>query len=87
MKTTREVTIVNELGLHARPAAEFVRTASAFLSEISIIRQDRRYSAQSMMDVMLANLRCGDSATLEADGADAELAVTTLAALVERLVD
>ncbi len=87
MKTAREVTIVNELGLHARPAAEFVRIANAFVSEISIIRQERRYSAQSMIDVMLADLRCGDSAILEAEGVDAELAVTKLIALVERFVD
>ncbi len=65
LKTAREVTIVNELGLHARPAAEFVRIANAFVSKISIIRQERRYSAQSMIDVMLADLRCGDSAILK----------------------
>ncbi len=87
LKTACEITVVNELGLHARPAAEFVRIANSFISEISLIRQGRRYSAQSLIDVMRANLRCGDSATLEAEGVDAERALIKLTALLKSFID
>ena len=84
----REVTIVNELGLHARPAAEFVRRASGFRSEIWLVRQDgERFSAGSLIDVMRANLDQGATATLEAEGTDAEIAVERLANLLRDLKD
>jgi phosphocarrier protein HPr len=84
----REVTIANELGLHARPAAEFVRRASGFSSEIWLVRQDgERFSAASLIDVMRANLDQGATATLEAEGTDAEIAVEHLANLLRGLKD
>jgi phosphocarrier protein HPr len=84
----REVTIVNELGLHARPAAEFVRRASGFRSEIWLVRQDgERFSAASLIDVMRANLDQGATATLEAEGTDAENAVESLANLLREFRD
>ena len=84
----REVKIVNELGLHARPAAEFVRRASGFRSEIWIVRQDgEKFSAASLIDVMRANLDQGATATLEAEGTDAEIAVERLADLLRDLKD
>lgn len=84
----REVTIVNELGLHARPAAEFVRRASGFRSEIWLVRQDgEKFSAASLIDVMRANLDQGATATLEAEGTDAEIAVERLANLLRDLKD
>jgi phosphocarrier protein HPr len=79
----REVTIVNELGLHARPAAEFVRRAGGFRSEIWLVRQDgQKFSAASLIDVMRANLDQGATAILEAQGTDAETAVERLANLL-----
>jgi phosphotransferase system HPr (HPr) family protein len=78
----REVRISNELGLHARPAAEFVKKAKAFRSEIWIIRDEKRYSAGSLIDVLRANLDCGATATLEAQGVDAEQALERLEALL-----
>ena len=87
LKTSCEISVVNELGLHARPAAEFVRLANSFISEISIVRNGRRYSAQSLIDVMRANLACGDIATLEAEGVDAERALLKLSALLKTFVD
>ena len=84
----REVPIVNELGLHARPAAEFVRRASGFRSEIWLVRQDgERFSAASLIDVMRANLDQGATAILEAEGTDAEIAVERLANLLRDLKD
>lgn len=84
---TREITIVNALGLHARPAAEFVRAASQFRSEIFLVKEGQRLSAASMIEVLMADLNQGQSATVEAHGPDAELAVETLAELVHALRD
>ena len=79
---TRKITIQNELGLHARPAAEFVRVANRFRSEITLIKDKHRFSASSLIDVLRANLDRGATAMLEARGADAEAAVTRLEELL-----
>src|SRR5207253_11347611 len=73
---SREITVQNELGLHARPAAEFVRVASSFRSEITLIKDQQRFSVASLIDVFSANLDRRASAMLEARGADAEAALT-----------
>ena len=77
----QEIKIVNELGLHARPAAEFVRAAKAFRSQIWIVKEGQRFSAASILDVLTANLNRGDKAIIEAEGADADEAVKRLAEL------
>jgi len=78
----RQVRITNELGLHARPAAEFVKRAKSFRSEIWIVKDEKRYSATSLIDVLRANLDCGAAATLEAHGIDAEEALERLEKLL-----
>jgi phosphocarrier protein HPr len=83
----REVCITNELGLHARPAAEFVRRASGFRSEIWLVKDRKRFSAASLIDVMRANVDCGTAVTLEANGPDAETAVEQLTRLLRELKD
>src|SRR5436190_15310448 len=83
----RIITVQNELGLHARPAAEFVRVANRFHSEITLIRDEQRFSASSLIDVLRANLDKGATATLEARGRDAEAAVTRLEKLLLELRD
>ena len=80
---SREVVVQNELGLHARPAAEFVRIANRFRAEITLIKDGERYSAESLIEVLRANLDCGARATLEARGVDAERALTRLEKLLE----
>ena len=87
VRATREITIVNQLGLHARPAAEFVRRANAFRSEIWIVTKAGRFSALSLLEVMRANLDCGAVATLEASGPDADQAVERLASVVKEMKD
>jgi len=74
----REVRITNELGLHARPAAEFVKRAKHFRSEIWLVKDGKRYSASSLIDILRANLDCGATATLQANGSDAEEALERL---------
>src|SRR2546430_930340 len=66
----------------ARPAAEFVRVANGFRAEITLIKDQQRCSASSLIDVLRANLDCGASAMLEARGADAEAAITRLEKLL-----
>ncbi len=80
---SREIVVQNELGLHARPAAEFVRIANRFRAEITLIKDGERYSAESLIEVLRANLDCGARATLEARGVDAEKAVSRLEKLLE----
>jgi len=80
---SREVVVRNKLGLHARPAAEFVRHAKSFRSEVWLVKEGQRYSAESLIDVLRANLDCGASVVLEARGADAEATVTRLEELLE----
>ena len=78
----RQVRIANELGLHARPAAEFVKRAKSFRSEIWIVKDGKKHSAASLIDVLHANLDCGATATLEAHGVDAEEALDRLEKLL-----
>jgi len=78
----REVRISNELGLHARPAARFVKRANSFRSEIWVVKDGKRYSATSLIDILRANLDCGATATLEAHGVDAEEALENLEKLL-----
>src|SRR6185369_16604698 len=49
---TREIIVQNELGLHARPAAEFVRVANSFRAEITLIKDEQRFSAASLIVVL-----------------------------------
>lgn len=74
----RDVRITNRLGLHARPAAQFVKCVRSFRSEIRLVKDGQKYSADSLIDVLRANLDCGATAALEAYGADAEMAVDRL---------
>ncbi len=78
----RELTIVNKLGLHARPAAEFVRCARSFQATITLRKDGGEYSASSILDVLTANLDCGSSVVVVADGADAEAALERLSELL-----
>ena len=79
----RHVTILNKLGLHARPAAEFVRAVRTFKSTVSIVKDDECYSGASILDVLSANLDCGSTMLLRIDGPDAETAMARLCFLIE----
>ena len=79
----REATIVNQEGLHARPAAQIVRLASTFASEIELCKDGMDVNGKSIMGVMMLAAECGSSILIRADGPDAEQAVDALAALVQ----
>lgn len=82
MIAERTVTIVNKNGLHARPAAEIVKTAARFKSDIVLIRDDLEVNGKSIMGVMMLAAEFGSSLILRARGADAEQAVDAIAQLV-----
>jgi phosphocarrier protein HPr len=83
----REVEIVNKLGLHARPAALFVRWVIRFKSTITIWKGEEKFSAASLLDVLSANLNCGARVVLEASGPDEDEALNKLELLLLSLRD
>jgi phosphocarrier protein HPr len=82
MMPERSVTIVNKLGLHARPAAEIVKTAARFKSHITLVRDDLEVNGKSIMGVMMLAAEFGATVLIRAEGEDAEAAIDALAALV-----
>lgn len=82
MPVERAVQIVNEAGIHARPAAEIVKTAAKFRCEITIIKDDLDVNAKSIMGVMMLAAECGSTITLRATGDDAQAAVDEIARVI-----
>ena len=78
----RSVKIVNKNGLHARPAAEIVKTASKFTSDIIIVRDELEVNGKSIMGVMMLAAECGAEVTLRASGPDESAAVEAIATLI-----
>ncbi len=78
----REVTIVNKLGMHARPAALFVRAASQFASEIEVEKDGERVNGKSIMGLMMLAAGKGSRLRILAKGPDAEAALDKLESLV-----
>ena len=76
------VTIVNRLGLHARPAMVFVDAANLFTSAVTVKRDDQEVDGKSIMMMMLLAATQGTQLEVIADGDDAEAAIAKLAALV-----
>ena len=79
----RSVTIANRNGLHARPAAEIVKTAAKFQADITLIRDDLEVNGKSIMGVMMLAAEYGSTLVLRANGTDADAAVRALATLIE----
>lgn len=80
--TERTIEIVNSLGLHARPAAQFVRLAAVFASDIELVREEMSVNGKSIMGVMMLAAECGSSVVVRATGSDEEAAVTALEQLI-----
>ena len=79
----RSARVVNELGLHARPAAQFVKLASTFACNIEVAKDDLTINGKSIMGVMMLAAEQGSTLTIRATGDDAEAALTALVQLVE----
>jgi phosphocarrier protein HPr len=78
----RAVEVVNEAGIHARPAAEIVKVAAKFRSEILVVRDDLEVNAKSIMGVMMLAAECGSTIIIKAEGDDADAAIDAIADLV-----
>jgi phosphocarrier protein len=78
----REVRIVNKLGIHARPAAEIVKTAGKFKCNITIVRDELEVNAKSIMGVMMLAAEFGATIVLRALGDDAEAALDALSTVI-----
>ena len=80
---TQEITVNNEVGLHARPATFFIQKANEFKSGIWVEKEDRRVNAKSLLGVLSLGIVKGTTITLIADGADEKEAVNALVELVK----
>jgi phosphocarrier protein len=77
------VTVVNQLGMHARAAAKFVHLASRFQARVRVGRHGREMDGKSIMGILLLAAARGSTITITADGSDEETALEALVALVE----
>jgi phosphocarrier protein HPr len=83
MRITRELVVTNKLGIHARPAAMFVRTASKFECDIFVEKDGERVNGKSIMGLMMLAAGPGSKLLLLAEGEDAARAVVELEGLVK----
>jgi phosphocarrier protein HPr len=85
-KLVRDIIVQNSLGLHARPAMQFVDTANQFVSDITVIKggaEPGEADGKSVMQMIILAAEQGTSLTIAADGEDAEAAVAALAKLFD----
>ena len=80
---TQEVTVKNEVGLHARPATYFIQKANEFKCGIWVEKEERRVNAKSLLGVLSLGIVGGTEIDIIADGSDEQEAVDSLVALVE----
>jgi phosphocarrier protein len=80
---TRNVTVQNTVGLHARPATFFVQKANAFKCSIWMEKADRKVNAKSLLGVLSLGVMKGTTVTLIADGADENAAMDAIVSLID----
>lgn len=81
----QEVTLDNEVGLHARPAAVFAKKAASFDCDIKLVKDGNEANAKSIMSVLKLDVTKGDAVTIRTEGDGAEEALSDLVELVESL--
>ena len=82
MKAERSVRIANRNGIHARPAAEIVKVAAKFRSEVTLVRDDLEVNGKSIMGVMMLAAEYGSTLDIRANGEDADAAVDAIATCI-----
>ena len=87
VKQSKELTIVNRLGLHARPSAMFVKTAGKFRAEIWVEKDGERINGKSIMGLMMLAAGQGSKLLVTAEGPDADKAITEIEAIILRKFD
>lgn len=80
---TQKITIKNKLGLHARPASNFVKMAQSFKSKIEILKGEKRLNAKSMIGILAAGAKCGTEIELAIDGEDEQEALRQLTEFID----
>ncbi len=80
---SRQVTITNSSGLHARPATFFIQKANSYKASVWVEKEDRKVSAKSLLGVLSLGVAKGMTITLIADGQDENAAITGLVELIE----
>ena len=81
--TRRETRIVNRLGLHARAAAQLVRMANEYNSDINLIKSNQQANAKTIMEVLMLGAAQGEDLNVEARGDDEEHAVEAIVQLID----
>jgi len=76
------VTVVNQLGMHARAAAKFVHVATRYQARVRVARDSREMDGKSIMGILLLAAARGSTITISAEGSDERAAVDALVALV-----
>ena len=79
----KDVTVQNQVGLHARPATFFIQKANEFKSSLWIEKEERRVNAKSLLGILSLGIVGGTSIRIIADGSDEQVAVDGLVDLVE----
>lgn len=79
---SREITVQNQVGLHARPATFFIQKANEFKSSIWVSKDERKINAKSLLGVLSLGVTRGTTILVEAEGADEEEAVKALEDLI-----
>ncbi len=82
MQFEQEIIVENQSGLHARPAAGFVRTANKYESEVTVIKDDQEVNGKSIMGILMLAAEKGAKITLLVEGEDAEKAMEELAGIL-----
>ena len=83
----KELVIINKLGIHARPAALFVKTANRFTAEILVEKDGEKINGKSIMGLMMLAAGPGSKLILHVRGDDAQQAIAEIEALVQRKFD
>jgi phosphocarrier protein len=86
-KTIKELTILNRLGLHARPSAMFVKTASRFRAEVWVEKDGEKVNGKSIMGLMMLAAGQGSKLLISCEGADADKALAEIEAVILRKFD
>lgn len=83
-KIEKEITIINRLGLHARPAAMFVRIASRYRSEVWVEKEGEQINGKSIMGLMMLAAGQGSKLTIRCEGPDADKVMEELEELIRQ---
>jgi phosphocarrier protein len=86
-KIVRELTVINRLGLHARPSAMFVKTASRFKCEVWVEKDGERVNGKSIMGLMMLAAGQGTKLLITCEGADGDKALAEIEEIIRRKFD